>query len=103
MLDVGVPLAAGAVIELHEPHAPLDQPPGQQAVAAEGLGLFLVDAVQLSGRLRLLRQVDRLGGCGLHAEGQFVAGDAGLQLALLRARWPAWRRLSCASRSSLPF
>ena len=46
---VAVPVAdalahrVGAVEELHEPHAPLEQPPGQQAVAGEA-GLALCSA-----------------------------------------------------------
>ena len=38
---VSVPLAAAAGIQLHEADAPLDQPPRQQAHAAERLGLFV--------------------------------------------------------------
>ena len=35
-LAMGVPLASGTGIELHETHASLHQPSGQQAVLAEG-------------------------------------------------------------------
>ena len=38
--------AAGRVVELHEPHAALDQPPGQQALAAEDRGRLVVEAVE---------------------------------------------------------
>ena len=47
---VGVPVVVvvgAAGIELDEAHAALDQPPGQQAAAAEVCGLRLVDAVEL--------------------------------------------------------
>src|SRR5262249_52126576 len=43
---VSVPLAAGAHVDLHEADTPFDQPAGQQAVAAVGLRLLLVEAVQ---------------------------------------------------------
>ena len=45
--------AAGGVVKLHEPNAPLDQPPRQQALAAEDLGRLLVDAVESPRRLGL--------------------------------------------------
>ena len=51
----------GAVEELHEAHAALDQPPGQDAVAGEG-GLDrvrrIIGAVQLQN-VRRLRATDR--------------------------------------------
>ena len=55
---VAVPVAprkavVGAAPDLHEPHAPLEQPPGDQAVAAEVLGDLLVEPVQLARRLGL--------------------------------------------------
>ena len=44
---VGVPVVARvAVVHLHEPHAGLDQPPGQQALPAVLVGRLLADAVQ---------------------------------------------------------
>ena len=69
----GVFEVPAAGVELHEPHAALDQPPGDQAVAAELVGRLLADAVHVERRCVFLRQVDRLGRLGLHAEGQFVA------------------------------
>ena len=39
---VSVPLAAGAGVELYEPHAPLDEPAGEEAIAAEGAA-FVAD------------------------------------------------------------
>ena len=84
ILRVRVPLAAGPVIELHEAHAALDQPPGQQAIAAEGGRLLVVEAVESLRRLGLLGQVHGFRRLGLHAEGQFVAGDAGVEFGLLR-------------------
>ena len=57
---VGVPLAAGAAVQLHEADAALDQPPRQKAIAADALRRLVVQAVELRRLLRLLRQVDRL-------------------------------------------
>ncbi len=62
------------VVELHEPHAALDQPPGQQAVVGERR-LARLGAVQVERRLRLARQVDQLRGAGLHPVGHLVGGD----------------------------
>ena len=83
---VGVPLAAGAAVELDEADAPLDQPAGQQAEPAGGLGRRVVQAVEGAGLGGLARQVDGLGGLGLHAEGQLVAADPGVELGLVGPR-----------------
>ena len=80
---VRIPLAAGAAEELNEPHAPLDQPAGQEAVAAKGLGLFFIKTVEPAGGFRLLGEINCLGSCLLHAEGELIAADAGFQFALL--------------------
>ena len=78
MLCVRVPgvfEVPAAGVELHEPHAALDQPPGDQAVAAELVGRLLADAVHARASPAVsLREVDRLGRGGLHAEREFVAG-----------------------------
>ena len=86
MSAVGVPLAAGAAVELDEPHAALDQAAGQQAVPADGLGRRIVQAVEGERLGGLARQVDGLGGLGLHAEGQLVALDPGVELGLVGPR-----------------
>ena len=44
-LLVAVPFAAGAAIELNEPHAAFDEPPREKAVAAEDGRLFAIHAV----------------------------------------------------------
>ena len=54
---VAVPVAArkavvGAAPNLHEPHAPLQQPAGEQAIAAKILGHFLVQAVAFAASPR---------------------------------------------------
>ncbi len=48
---VGILLAAGAVVELHEPHPPFDEPAGEEAHAAERGGVFIIEAVELLRRL----------------------------------------------------
>ena len=74
---VGVPAADA---HLHEAHAALDQPPRQQAARAE-LGRLR----RRPGRtgavvaVALAAQVERLAGGRLHAEGQLVAPQPGLQ------------------------
>jgi hypothetical protein len=64
------------VDQLHEPHAALDQPPGQQAVVGVRR-LARLRPVQLQDRFRLLRQVHQLRGARLHAVGHLVGADAG--------------------------
>src|SRR5262245_44600030 len=83
---VGVPLAAGAVVELHETDAALDEPPREQAVAAKDGGFALVHAVETAGLLGFAGDIHRLGGMGLHAERQLVAGNAGIEFGLLGPR-----------------
>ena len=76
-------LLPGAAVELDEPHAALDQPAGQQAEPAEALGRLVVQAVERASLVGLAGQVDGLGGLGLHAEGQLVALDPGVELGLV--------------------
>ena len=68
-------LVPAAVADLDEPHAGLGEAPGQQALAAEVVGLRRADAVELLRRLRLLRQVHHLRQLALHPEGQLVRLD----------------------------
>ncbi len=68
-----------AVVELHEAHAPLHEPPRQQAVVAER-PLARLDAVHLLDRFRLLRHVGQVGDARLHPEGQLVGSDARVDL-----------------------
>ena len=71
---------SGVDVELHEAHAALDQPAGDQAAAAVGVGRLAADAVHLLHRAAaLLRDVERVGRRQLHPRGQFVAGDAGVE------------------------
>ena len=57
-------------------------PPGQEALQAEVGRLGVVEAVEVAGRLRLLREVVHLRGLGLHAEGQLERRDPGVELAV---------------------
>ena len=67
--------------QLDEPHAALDQPPGDQALAGEDLRrrIGIVKAVEPLGRRRLAAQAHELGDGRLHAEGQLVVGDRRFQ------------------------
>ena len=63
-IGVGVPVVVvvgAAGVDLDEADAALDQPPGDQALAAEVGGTRLVDAVELAGLGRFLAQVDGFG------------------------------------------
>ena len=73
-LQVAV-LVPVAVAELDEPDARLDEPPRQQALAAEVGGVLVVDPVERLGRVRLLRQVHHVGKRPLHPERQLVRLD----------------------------
>ena len=61
---VGVPaagVAVAAVIDLHEPHAALHQPPRRQAMLAERRGVLVIEAVQLLRRGRFLLKLEDFG------------------------------------------
>ena len=70
-LDVVVAVP-GAVVELHEAHAFLDELAGEQAFAAKGIGGVVADAVEFLGLRVFFGEVERLGHLQLHAEGEFV-------------------------------
>ncbi len=77
---VGIPgpcAAVGAVEDLDEPDAALDQPPGREAHLAEAAGVVVVQAIEAMRCRRLVVQVDDLGHGRLHAEGQLVRLDPG--------------------------
>ena len=73
--------ALGGVIDLHEPHAALDQPPGHQALPAEDVGRGVVEAVEPSGRSGSRRRCRRPRGpasaCGTPARTTRSARRAG--------------------------
>ena len=88
-VGVGVPVVVvmgAAGVDLDEADAALDQPPGDQAFAAEIGGARLVDAVERAGLGRFLAQIDGLGRGLLHAKGQLVAGDSRGQLRVVGTR-----------------
>ena len=84
MLVPAVAADAGAE-QLDEPHAALDQPPGDQAFAAEDLRrrVRIVEAVEPLGRRRLAVKAHELGDGRLHAEGQLVVGDRRLEAVVM--------------------
>ena len=63
------------MVKLHEPHAPLDKPPSQQAIVRER-DLARLGAVHLVDRLWLARDVHQLGHGRLHAICHLVLLDA---------------------------
>ena len=98
---VRVPIAAREAVvvagpDLDEPYAPLDEASGGEALPAHDVGLFrgvdlggpllrgVVDAVSLLDPGGFLRQVQRFGRRQLHAGGEFVGADAGLQALVSR-------------------
>ncbi len=76
-----VPIVAeiGAAIELNETDAALHEAAGQQALAAKVVSGGFADAVERAGGVRLFGNIDGVRGFGLHAEGEFVGGDAGVE------------------------
>ncbi len=84
MVDVDVvvvvPRLAVAVPHLHEPHAALDQPPGD-----EHLPRLHAVAVQVEDVLRLAADVERVGRFDLHAVGQLERLDLRFELRVARA------------------
>ena len=89
-LVVAVPIefaaaGVGAVEELHEAHAALDQPPREDAVARKaGLDRIrgIVGAVDFQNVRGLGGEVADFRHAELHAGGEFVAGDARGELAV---------------------
>lgn len=69
------------VVELHEPHAPLHEPAGEQAVAGERRRVG-VDPVHLEHIPRLVADVDQLRHRRLHVERHLEGVDAGLDLGI---------------------
>jgi len=88
-------LMAAAGIELHEPHAPLDQPPRDQALSAKPGGAVrqfvvrrprLIQAVHFKRLGRFGRQIEGLGRGRLKLKGKLIRGDPGRQLGIAGPR-----------------
>ena len=92
---VAVPGLDVAVVELDEPHAPLDQAAGDQELP----GLH-ARAVGVADVLRLLLDVEGVGGGHLHAVGQLEAGDPRLEGIVLGPRLAGGDGSARSSRSS---
>ena len=89
-------------VELHEPHAALDQPAGDQAAPAVGAGRLVVRCRTARGSPRVSGTRSRASvAASLHAGGQLVAGDAGVELRLAGAARGWCCSVEPASRSQL--
>src|SRR5690242_4834404 len=75
-----------AAPDLHEAHAALQKPAGDQAVAAEVLRDLLVETVEPAHRRRFAGDIEDFRSARLQARCQFVAGDAGLEAGIARPR-----------------
>ena len=82
---VSVPRLA-AQEDLHEPHAPLDESPGDQAARAVLARRILVESVEAANVGRLGRDVECLFRGRLHGGGQLVAANPGFEVGLARMR-----------------
>jgi hypothetical protein len=83
---MAVPAVGIAAVDLHEAHARLDQAPREQAARAELLRRRVVQPVKRARRRRFLREIHGVRRVRLHAERQFIGGDARGQFGVLRAR-----------------
>ena len=84
-LDRAVAVPALALVEdLHVTYAALDEPAGDEAAAGVVVALLAADAVEFEDVLRLGGDVEGFLGGDLHAAGELIALDAGLQVALAR-------------------
>ena len=68
------------VEELDEADVAFAKATGQETVRGVGARALHVRTVEIEHMLRFLREVEQVGHAGLHAEGHFVLGDAGLDL-----------------------
>ncbi len=64
---------------LHEAHAPLNESAGEQALAAKGADVFVVERVEFFRRVGFAAKVGCGRGAELQAGGEFVGGDAGFE------------------------
>ncbi len=74
---VEVLVAEAAVLKLDEADAAFDEAAGHEALAAEGFGVALVEAVEGFGGGGFAGEIDGFGRGALHAVGEFVAFESG--------------------------
>ena len=77
---VGVPGAAAlgrAAVDLNDSHAAFDQPPRQQTLATGVLGVRVIQGIEATRLVRLLRHVHCLGHSVLHPHRQVISVHAG--------------------------
>ena len=77
-IDVSIPrelILHAARVDLHEPDASLDQPPGHQALASNMVAAGIIQAVQLLDMSRLAIDLDRFRRGRLHPVGKLEALD----------------------------
>ena len=95
--------AAHAAPDLHEPHAALEQPPGDQAVAAEAVGGSSFDAVVGERRGAFVGQVEHLRRAELHLRGQLVRRDARFEARIARVIGEMLGGSAAAAARARPF
>ena len=78
-----VPVVIGArVDQLHDAHAALDEPPGDQALVAKRGFVAFLDSVRVEGSPGFAGGVECLGGLVHHASGDIERGDPGVKIAI---------------------
>ena len=75
-LDVAVVVPC-AVVELDEADPAFGETAGEETIAGEGTVAGFLDAVEVEDVLGFVAEVGEFRDTGLHAEGEFVLGDAG--------------------------
>lgn len=78
---VAIPIAG---VGLHKADSFFDKAAGEEALPAEGIGIFVTDAVGFQGRFLFTLEVEDFGNLHLHAVGKFVGGHAGAEFAAIR-------------------
>src|SRR5262249_33928810 len=88
--------------DLHEPHAPLDESPGDQAARAIFARRILVESVEAENVSRLGRDVERLFRSRLHGRSQLVAANPRFELGLAGMRFEMTAIQSAEESEALP-
>ena len=83
-LDVVVAVPVSGV-GLDEADAFFEEASGEEAFPAEGIGVWISDAVGVEGALFFAFEVDEVGNFHLHAVGELVGGHACGEVAAIRA------------------